>query len=220
MSATAKEFQATTVRAAVAALRREDGRRRFLIADEVGLGKTLVARDVVAALSARRRRPLVVFYVTSGSRVGDQNKRDLLAFLLSDELRAALSGADRLGLIPFTKRPEGKVHLYAFAPEDVLPRCALRPPRRAPDAGTCPAPTPPPPRPAGAASTPDARARRSRSVALEPAHPAKRVGLGERPPVGVEGVAARPVRPVGMDEGRRMPVRPVGRASVRLPCAS
>ncbi|BCM86711.1 helicase [Methylobacterium indicum] len=126
MSATAKAFQAATVRAAVAALRREDGTRRFLIADEVGLGKTLVARDVVAALSARRRRPLVVFYVTSGSRVGDQNKRDLLAFLPSDERKAALSGADRLGLIPFTKRPEGKVHLYAFAPETSFPAAGAR----------------------------------------------------------------------------------------------
>ncbi|WAJ28418.1 C-terminal helicase domain-containing protein [Antarcticirhabdus aurantiaca] len=126
MSATAKEFQAATVRAAVAALRREDGTRRFLIADEVGLGKTLVARDVVAALTARRRKPLVVFYVTSGSKVGDQNKRDLLAFLPEKERRACLSKADRLGLIPFTKSPQGKVHLYAFSPETSFPAADSR----------------------------------------------------------------------------------------------
>lgn len=126
MSATAKEFQAATVRAAVTALKRQGGARLFLIADEVGLGKTLVARDVVAALAARRRRPLVVFYVTSGSRVGDQNKRDPLTFLPADERRPALSGADRVGLIPFTRRPEGRVHLYAFAPETSFPAAKSR----------------------------------------------------------------------------------------------
>lgn len=132
MTATAKAFQAATVRAAVAALKRDRGTRRFLIADEVGLGKTLVARDVIAALAARRRRPLVVFYVTSGSKVGDQNKRDLLTFLPEQERGAALSPADRVGLIPFVLPPAGKVHLYAFSPETSFPAaCSHSSPGRA-----------------------------------------------------------------------------------------
>lgn len=126
MTATAKEFQAATVRAATAALRREGGTRRFLIADEVGLGKTLVARDVIAGLAARRRKPLVVFYVTSGSKVGDQNKRDLLTFLPEAERAGALSSADRVGLIPFTRPPEGRVHLHAFSPETSFPAAGAR----------------------------------------------------------------------------------------------
>jgi hypothetical protein len=126
MSATAKKFQEATVRAAVAALKREGGSRRFLIADEVGLGKTLVARDVVACLAARRRKPLVVFYVTSGSKVSDQNKRDLLTFLPQAERAGALSTADRLGLVPFVKKPTGRVHLYAFSPDTSFPPADAR----------------------------------------------------------------------------------------------
>ena len=125
MSAVAKPFQEATVRAAEAALRREGGTRRYLVADEVGLGKTVVARDVIARLAARRRRPLVVFYVTSG-KVGDQNKRDLLESLPEDEQAAALSGADRLALIPFTPPPEGRVHLYALTPGTSFPAADVR----------------------------------------------------------------------------------------------
>jgi len=125
MSAIAKPFQEATVRAAEAALRRDGGSRRFLVADEVGLGKTVVARDVIGKLTTRRRRPLVVFYITSG-KVGDQNKRDLLEFLPEPERAPALSGADRLGLMPFTKSPEGRVHLYALTPGTSFPAAGSR----------------------------------------------------------------------------------------------
>ena len=124
MSAVAKPFQEATVRAAEAALRREGGTRRFLVADEVGLGKTVVARDVIARLAATRRR-LVVFYVTSG-KVGDQNKRDLLECLPEAQRAAALSDADRLGLIPFTTPPQGRVHLYALTPGTSFPAANVR----------------------------------------------------------------------------------------------
>lgn len=125
MSAIAKPFQEATVRAAEAALRRDGGSRRFLVADEVGLGKTVVARNVIGKLTARRRKPLVVFYITSG-KVGDQNKRDLLEFLPAPERAPALSGADRLGLIPFTSPPQGRVHLYALTPGTSFPAAASR----------------------------------------------------------------------------------------------
>lgn len=41
-----KPFQKAAVDAAFAAFADPDGRRRFLVADEVGLGKTVVAKEL------------------------------------------------------------------------------------------------------------------------------------------------------------------------------
>ncbi len=109
MSATAKAFRAATVRAAVAALRREDGDAPVPDRRRGGAGQD-------AGRPRRRGRPVRASPSTAGRLLRDerqqgrrdQNKRDLLAFLPSDERKAALSGADRLGLIPFTKRPRAK----------------------------------------------------------------------------------------------------------------
>ena len=49
MAQAPKRFQSLTAEAAVKAL--STGSRRFLLADEVGLGKTVVAREVIAGLS-------------------------------------------------------------------------------------------------------------------------------------------------------------------------
>ena len=46
-------FQMETAKAAVTALMRRSGRGRFLVADEVGLGKTVVARSTIRMLSER-----------------------------------------------------------------------------------------------------------------------------------------------------------------------
>ncbi len=57
-----KPFQAATVKAALSAL--TDRRRkvnRFLVADEVGLGKTVVAQHVLRRLIDARSEPLTVF---------------------------------------------------------------------------------------------------------------------------------------------------------------
>ncbi|MEX2374666.1 MAG: hypothetical protein WD942_03660, partial [Dehalococcoidia bacterium] len=43
-----KDFQVATVEHASRQLFSEGGTRRFLVADEVGLGKTMVARGVIA----------------------------------------------------------------------------------------------------------------------------------------------------------------------------
>ena len=80
MSARSKPFQAATVRAATAALSGGNPLRRFLVADEVGLGKTVVARDTLAALASKARK-FTVYYITSGLKVADQNKVELLRFL-------------------------------------------------------------------------------------------------------------------------------------------
>ena len=45
-----KPFQVATVDAAVHGLWHDDTTSRFLVADEVGLGKTLVAKGVIARL--------------------------------------------------------------------------------------------------------------------------------------------------------------------------
>lgn len=115
MSARSKPFQAATVKAATAALSGGNPLRRFLVADEVGLGKTVVARDTLAALASKARK-FTVYYITSGLKVADQNKVELLRFLDKDDAKDALSTIDRVGLIPFEEKRKGKLRLYAFTP--------------------------------------------------------------------------------------------------------
>lgn len=47
-------FQLATAEAALETLTRKDGLRRFLIADEVGLGKTVVARTIMGQMMKSR----------------------------------------------------------------------------------------------------------------------------------------------------------------------
>lgn len=115
MSARSKPFQAATVKAATVALSGGNPLRRFLVADEVGLGKTVVARDTLAALASKARK-FTVYYITSGLKVADQNKVELLRFLEKDEAKDALSAIDRVGLIPFEEKRKGKLRLYTFTP--------------------------------------------------------------------------------------------------------
>jgi MoxR-like ATPase len=116
MSAKSKPFQQATVKAATAALSGGNPLRRFLVADEVGLGKTVVARDTLAAMASKARK-FTVYYITSGLKVADQNKVELLRFLDKDDAKAALSTIDRVGLIPFEAKQRGKLRLYAFTPQ-------------------------------------------------------------------------------------------------------
>lgn len=71
------EFQLAAVDLIVRRLSDPAGPRRFLLADEVGLGKTVVARGVIERLSAGRRSPLVVVYLCSNSEIAEQNRRKL-----------------------------------------------------------------------------------------------------------------------------------------------
>ena len=89
MSARSKPFQQATVAAAKKALAGANPLRRFLVADEVGLGKTMVARDVLAAL-AHKARKFTVYYISSGHKVADQNKVELLRFLNEKDAELAL----------------------------------------------------------------------------------------------------------------------------------
>ena len=121
MSANLKPFQRATVDAACRTLRKAGGARRFLVADEVGLGKTVVAREIVRRLGEGRRDPLVVFYIANGQRVASQNRGRLVDFLPKAERARAISRADRIGLIPMTDQPDAPVALYALTPETSFP---------------------------------------------------------------------------------------------------
>ena len=117
----AKAFQIATVQAALKAFR---GRklRRFLVADEVGLGKTVVARDIVAALAGRAQGQLVVYYIANGGAVASQNKARLVSFLPEAEQLQATRTADRLALIAVTSPPKlSRVAVYALTPETSFP---------------------------------------------------------------------------------------------------
>ncbi len=95
----------------------EEGRSRFLVADEVGLGKTMVARGVVARtlerLIAKGIKRIDVVYISSNAEIGRQNVRRLVppgydVFDRLDRLTLLplhvkdLAGRDRPNFIAFT----------------------------------------------------------------------------------------------------------------------
>lgn len=124
MTAALTPFQQATVLAAVDALTDAHGPRRFLIADETGLGKTVVARGVIdhmRQLKSPSSRPFRVYYITSGQRIAHQNRSRLLEFLPEDDLYRALIKADRLSLVPMERRERVDVELFALTPYTSFP---------------------------------------------------------------------------------------------------
>ena len=85
MSVEPKPFQRASIEVAMRAFTASDGPRRFLVADEVGLGKTIVARGIVERMSEGRKAPLRVFYVCSNLAIAAQNLSRLVSFLPKDE---------------------------------------------------------------------------------------------------------------------------------------
>jgi len=117
-----KPFQSAAVLAASAALSNKNASRRFLIADEVGLGKTVVAQQIIERLvGTNRRAPFVVYYITNGQRVAHQNRGRLVNFLSEDDQKEAVAHADRLNLIPLLPKPKTPVALYALTPGTSFP---------------------------------------------------------------------------------------------------
>jgi hypothetical protein len=117
-----KPFQEAAVAAACASFRSAGGSKRFLVADEVGLGKTVVAQQVIQQLAGTSRRsPFVVYYITNGQRVAHQNRGRLVDFLDPEIQDDAISDADRLNVIPLYKSPETPVALYALTPGTSFP---------------------------------------------------------------------------------------------------
>jgi hypothetical protein len=118
-----KPFQSAAIEAAVRAFEDEAGSRRFLVADEVGLGKTVVAAGIVERLSAGRLRPLSVFYVCSNALLARQNLGRLASFLPEQERDAALATVDRPSLMPASTMPShNRLHLYSLSPATAVAR--------------------------------------------------------------------------------------------------
>ena len=117
-----KPFQRATIDAATAAFSVKGTSRRFLVADEVGLGKTVVARGVVQRMSQNRSQPLRVFYVCSNLAIGAQNLKRLVSFLSEEDADRATANVDRPSLMP-TKDPpcHERVHIYSLTPGTALP---------------------------------------------------------------------------------------------------
>lgn len=113
-----KAFQSATIRAVLRTLDDPEGPRRFMVADEAGLGKTIVARGVIKELVERpSRHPLVVFYMCNNQAIATQNMQQLVAFLDEKTRSSAMTRADRPGLIPLVAAPAHRLlHLYPITP--------------------------------------------------------------------------------------------------------
>ena len=86
---------------------------RFLVADEVGLGKTMVAREVVAeALRRREGRPVDIVYLCSSQPVASQNLKRLKV-----EGHGGTVRASRLTLLALEKRSADGVRYFALTPD-------------------------------------------------------------------------------------------------------
>ncbi len=112
-----KRFQLDTVDAVVRAMF-DEGQRRFLVADEVGLGKTKTARALVAETVKRLWDDkdvdrIDVVYICSNAQIARQNLQDLDLF---SDLGEAPRRADRLTMLPSTLASLGHVNLIALTP--------------------------------------------------------------------------------------------------------
>ena len=116
---TLAEFQQRTVEVALERLEAR-GPRRFLVADEVGLGKTIIARSVAEGLR-RSRRGLNVMYLCPSLEIVGQNRLKFVS-LTGIEEKEYYPGEDRLALVPGSPPDEGRgFRIYTFTPETSLP---------------------------------------------------------------------------------------------------
>lgn len=114
-----RDFQRETARYAYERLfgDGEDATSRFLVADEVGLGKTLVARGVIAQIIEHLQREgdprIDVVYVASNAAIAGQNLRKLAPKGVEIDHHT-----DRLSLLPFNLGNLGSrdVNLIALTP--------------------------------------------------------------------------------------------------------
>lgn len=125
MTISAKPFQIATIDAAYRTLTRKSGTRRFLVADEVGLGKTIVASGIIQKLSQKKAAagggPLSVLYVCSNLAIAKQNIVRLLSFLPEAERKDAVATVDRPSLISTRPRPQHEsVHIYMLTPDTAI----------------------------------------------------------------------------------------------------
>lgn len=101
------EFQEAAVSLIVERLLDREGSRRFLLADEVGLGKTIVARGVLNELRKSRRK-LTVIYLCSNTEIAEQNRKKLDP--------TAEKPLRRITQLAFRPTKSGVLRLYSFTP--------------------------------------------------------------------------------------------------------
>jgi len=103
------EFQRAAVTTISDRLLDRSGPRRFLLADEVGLGKTIVARGVLEEMLRRRRnKGLVVVYLCSNAEIADQNRTKL-----DPEAGPSVRRITRLAT---DAPPDKPLKMYSFTP--------------------------------------------------------------------------------------------------------
>ncbi|AZL13425.1 helicase [Brevibacterium aurantiacum] len=117
-----KPFQRATVEHVYARLWSDDDAvNRFLVADEVGLGKTMVAKGVAARAidhlwedSERTGKPITIVYICSNQQIARQNLVRLAQLTDGD----VQTNADRLTMLPRTmgSAREQRVQVIAFTP--------------------------------------------------------------------------------------------------------
>lgn len=113
-------FQQATVEAAVSALSEAGGAGRFLVADEVGLGKTIVARAIAERLKASGQS-LNVVYLCPSLEIAAQN-RDKFVALTGLTRKEQAEGPDRLSLSLWNPPPIGNgFRFVSLTPETSLP---------------------------------------------------------------------------------------------------
>lgn len=115
---TLERFQEGTVEAAVAVLTRHSGSRRFLIADEVGLGKTVSAKAIAAELQDKRDAPLNIVYLCPNLDIAAQNQTKLQSLAPEWE-----KPEDRLSLVLQERPADGSTNfrVYCYTPDTSLP---------------------------------------------------------------------------------------------------
>lgn len=123
---TPKPFQQATINAAVRALADRHGSRRFLVADEVGLGKTIVAQHVIHRMMASKA-PLTVFYICNSQAIARQNVVKLLQVLDESERDQARCTVDRLSLMREGTVTHPRLRLFSLTPKTSLPSQKGRP---------------------------------------------------------------------------------------------
>lgn len=123
-----RPFQRATVDHVVDVLYRSKSGKRFLVADETGLGKTMVARGVIAsAIEALQDEPGVdridVVYICSNADVARQNVRklDILGNEVSLSTRLSLLAAETDKLKNGDRSAGKPVNLVSLTPKTAFP---------------------------------------------------------------------------------------------------
>jgi hypothetical protein len=109
------EFQVAAVDRIVERLTDPKGSHRFLLADEVGLGKTRVAAGVITTMMEPKRNGFTVVYVCSNSEIAEQNRDKLCPDTQSSAVTRLTLLATRSSEVQ-RQRDKGDLQLFSFTP--------------------------------------------------------------------------------------------------------